>query len=132
MTDEEFLARFEACALEDFRHRDHVRVAWLYLQKFPYERAVREMELGIRRYAAHHGAPDKYHHTVTLVWMRVVAAACREHAEDFAGFLARCPHLLDPDTPRRYYSPARLDSPEARSGWLDPDLSDLPELANEE
>ena len=128
MTDDEFLSRFESCALEDFRHRDHVRIAWLYLRRYPYDRAVQAMEDGIRRFAIHHGALDKYHHTVTLLWMRLVAAAGPKANGDFDAFLSRHPHLLDKDTPRRFYSADRLGSAEARAGWIDPDLSALPDV----
>ncbi len=42
MTDAEFVAAFESCALpaQAFRHRDHVRLAWLYLRRVPYDEAV--------------------------------------------------------------------------------------------
>lgn len=33
MTDAEFLAAFESGALAPFHHRDHPRMAWLYLQR---------------------------------------------------------------------------------------------------
>ena len=126
MTDEEFLTSFETCALEDFRHRDHVRVAWIYLRRLPYDRAVEAMEQGIRRFATHHGALDKYHHTITLLWMRLVASAGPAASDDFDEFLARHPQLLDKDILRRFYSKALLDSPAAKSGWMEPDLEALP------
>lgn len=126
MTDEEFQTRFETCTLEDFRHRDHVRIAWIYLRQLPYDRAVQAMEQGIRRFATHHGALDKYHHTMTLVWMRLVAAARPDASDDFDAFLATHPQLLDKDIPRRFYSTSLLDSPAAKSGWVEPDLEALP------
>ena len=131
MTDEEFAASFEACTLPDFTHRDHIRIAWIYLQRFPYARAVDAMEKGVRRFAAHHGAHDKYHHTLTLAWMRLVAAAAADPSDDFEAFLARHPHLLERDAPRRYYSGELLNSAPARAGWVEPDLNVLPVLRQE-
>ena len=131
MTDDEFLRRFEACTLEDFRHRDHVRVAWIYLRQLPYDRAVEAMERGIRRFATHHGALDKYNHTITLLWMRLVAAARPAATDNFDAFLAAHAQLLDKDIPRRFYSTSLLDSPAAKNGWVEPDLEALPRAAQE-
>jgi len=129
MTDDELVRAFESCELpsESFRHLQHLRVAWVYLQRMPYEAAAIAMETGVRRYAAHYGATQKYHHTMTLVWMRLVAAARVAHAdEDFEGLLRVHPALLDKLTPRRYYSAERLESAAARADWLEPDLRPLP------
>jgi hypothetical protein len=76
---------------------------------------------------SHHGALDKYHHTLTVVWMRLVAAAkAIDGSRDFDGFLGAHPELLDKTTPQRFYSAARLGSQEARTTWLDPDVYPLP------
>ena len=130
MTDDEFIRAFESCTLpgESFRHKEHLRLAWLYLRRLPDEAAAAAMESGVRRYAAHHGASQKYHHTMTLVWMRLVAAAMTRHpCDDFDTLLHLHPALLDKGMPRRYYSAERLDSPAARAGWLEPDLALLPQ-----
>jgi hypothetical protein len=95
----------------------------------PYEDAAAAMESGVRRYAAHHGATQKYHHTMTLVWMRLIAAAKAAHSdEDFEGLLRVHPALLDKLTPQRFYSTARLESAAARANWLEPDLRPLPRM----
>jgi hypothetical protein len=130
MTDDELVDAFESCELpgESFRHQEHLRVAWVYLQRMPPELAAQAMERGVRQYAAHHGATQKYHHTITLVWMKLVAAAKAAHpSEDFEGLLRVHPALLDKLTPGRYYSAERLQSPAARTDWLEPDLRPLPQ-----
>ena len=68
---------FETCALpnEVFHHREHIFVAWTYLRQMDYSAAETRMSEAIRRFAEFHGATTKYHHTITLVWMRLVAAA---------------------------------------------------------
>ena len=43
MTDEEFLQRFEAAELADFRHADHVRAAWAYVERDGPDRALTSM-----------------------------------------------------------------------------------------
>jgi len=83
-SDEEFLRAFEDLSFppDRFHHREHIRVAWLYLKSTDATRAAERMSEGIRRFANHHGATQKYHHTLTLAWMRLVAAALVEHQMD--------------------------------------------------
>src|SRR6059058_4957277 len=73
-SDEDFLRAFEDLSFpaDQFRHREHIRVAWLYLKSSDATRAAERMAAGIRRFANHHGATRKYHHTLTLAWMRLV------------------------------------------------------------
>jgi hypothetical protein len=42
LSDDEFLAAFHSCRLKtsEFRHADHLRLAWLHLQKEPPEVAL--------------------------------------------------------------------------------------------
>jgi hypothetical protein len=129
MTDDELIEAFESCELPGaaFRHREHLRLAWVYLRRMSPELAAEAMERGVRRFATHHGAAQKYHHTITLVWMKLVAAAMAAHpSEDFDGLLRVHPALLDKLTPGRYYSSERLQSAAARANWLEPDLRPLP------
>jgi len=121
---------FETCALpaEAFHHREHILVAWTYLRQMDYSAAEKRMSEAIRRFAGFHGATAKYHHTITLVWMRLVAATLRDDAgiDDFDRFAGAHPELLDPAAPGRFYSPDLLQSEAARSGWVEPDIRALP------
>ncbi|MBX9604112.1 MAG: hypothetical protein K2X35_24125 [Bryobacteraceae bacterium] len=110
----------------DFHHRDHVRLAWLYARDWPEDGAQRCADT-IRRFARHHGAPGKYHHTMTLAWFHLVAGL-RSRVPDagFEAFLEAHPELLDRQILSRYYSAERLGSEQARAGWLEPDLAALP------
>ena len=131
MTDPEFIRAFEDCTLPGdlFNHREHVRLAWLTLRALDPDEAAaeRRMEALIRRYATHLGAAGKYHHTLTLFWMRAVAAARRDAppAPTFEAFVSARPDLLDKTLARRHYSATRLESAEARAGWREPDLLPL-------
>src|SRR5579871_2156930 len=115
MTDDEFVRAFESCELPpaQFHHRDHLRLARIYLDRFGLDPATARFIDSLKRYAAHIGKSDKYHETITIAWMRVVAAE-PAHAE------------LDKDHLYRYYSRERLDSPEARMGFVEPDIQQLP------
>jgi hypothetical protein len=131
-SDEDFLRAFEDLSLpaELFHHREHIRVAWLYLKSFDASRAAERMGASIRRFANHHGATQKYHHTLTLAWMRLVAAALVEMPEScsFEKFLDVNPELADKSILSKYYSNELLRTATAREGWAEPDLQPLPNL----
>ncbi len=112
----------------DFHHREHVRLAWVYLRRFGAELAEQRVEETIRRYATAQGAPQKYHHTITLAWMRLVEAAQESNpAGGFPEFAAEHPELFRAEALERHYSKARLQTEEARTGFVEPDRAPLRE-----
>lgn len=131
-SDEDFLRAFEDLSFpaDQFHHREHVRVAWLYLKSSDATRAAERMTVGILRFANHYGATQKYHHTLTLAWMRLVAAALVETPEnyDFTQFLAEHQELSHKDLLKKYYSDELLQTMRARESWVEPDLQPLPNL----
>ncbi len=97
MTDDEFVAAIEACTLphKDFTHRNHVRLAWLYLRRYEAPEADRRICDTILRYATSLGAATKFREDVTLTWMRRVETAMGEaSAPDFEAFIAARPELI--------------------------------------
>ena len=131
-SDEDFLRAFEDLSFpaDQFHHREHIRVAWLYLKSSDATRAAERMCSGILRFANHHGATQKYHHTLTLAWMRLVADALVETPEgcNFTQFLSAHPELADKSLLAKYYSHELLQTNGARQGWVEPDLQPLPNL----
>ena len=126
MTDEAFLAHFEAASLHSFDHRDHLRVAFAYSRRGGIDHAIARAREGLRRFAAAHGEGARYHDTLTTAWARVVghhAVACEG---DFDAFLAAHPHLLRRDLLLAHYSRERLFSDAARAAFVEPDLLALP------
>jgi hypothetical protein len=127
LSDEDFLAAFEAGTLEAFHHRDHVRMTWLYLRAHEDGAAEGKVTDGIRRFAAAKGAAQMFHVTLTRAWLRLVAAARRETPSGtFDDFARAHGDLLDKDRIYRHYRRERILSAEARASWLDPDLEPLP------
>ena len=126
MTDAEFARAFETCELppDNFHHRDHIRLAWIFLQRYGAE-AGAQIAISIRRYAAHLGKSDKYHETVTQAWMRLVAAA---GATSFEALTEAHPELLDKAFLNEFYSDAALQSAAAREKFVEPDRKPLPEI----
>jgi hypothetical protein len=127
MTDEAFLARFEAGTLLSFDHRDHLRVAFAYARRGGVEHAVDRARCGLRHFAAAHGEPDRYHETLTTAWARIIAHhALADTDRGFDAFLAAHPRLLRRDLLLGHYSRERLFSPTARARFVEPDLLALP------
>ena len=125
MTDEQFTRAFERGEIPpaDFDHRAHVRVAWVYLRESAsLEAATARMRAAIQRFAAAANASQKYHETITVLWMRLLADAAARVRQpcELADLLAACPELADKDLPLKYYSRERLFSDAARSGWIEP------------
>jgi len=128
--DEDFREAFESLRIpnEMVHHREHIRLAWIYSRQFPQEEALVRMMQGIQAFAKHHGAASKYHHTITVAWMRLVCheACLAPESPDFHTFAAAHVYLLNRRLLEYYYSKTRLQSDAARHGWLDPDLRPLP------
>lgn len=127
MTDEAFLAAFEAGTLpkEDFSHRQHVRLAWLYLRAHGFAEGSRRVVDGIRGFAALHDVPGLYHETVTRAWLRLIAASA-DGAATFEGFIAANPRLAAKGVLDAHYAPETLQSDEARRTFVPPDRAPLP------
>jgi hypothetical protein len=122
---EEYVATAQA-GRATFGHREHLHVAWLAVRRHPLEEAIPLVCDGIRQLATYQKVPQKYHHTVSVAWLRLVAHHADE-ADDFDQLVAREPALLDKRLVMRHYSSTRLATPAAKSGWVEPDVAPLPE-----
>lgn len=126
MTDEQFARAFERgeIAPAEFDHRAHVRVAWVYVREGPsFEAATARMREGIKRFAAAANASQKYHETITVLWMQLLSEAAARVPQpcELTELFERCPELADKDLPLKYYSRERLFSDEARVSWVPPE-----------
>lgn len=128
VNDEEFLAAFFGgeFGADAFRHRDHLRLAWLMIRRFGLEEGGDRVAAGIKRFAAAHGVADRYHETITRFWLRLVdhAVQVRPEIEEFDRFLEAFPLLLDGSLPRTHWSEEPLER--GRGAWREPDLAPLP------
>ena len=110
--------RFEACTLPPwaFGHREHLLVAWTYLRAAPFETAAARFIGNLKRFAAHHGATNKFHATVTWALLMLLAEAIDDHPTlDFDALLAKRPELGDTrKLLNRFYDLDALDSDRAR------------------
>jgi hypothetical protein len=138
MNDDEFLAAFEACALEEFHHRDHIKIAYLYLRRYPLEEAIAKVRAGLQALAAAWGAPVDdlergYHETMTQAWVRLVHLTLCDHgaAEGADDFCQRQRRLLQKTHLQLFYSRERLITLKAKREFVEPDLAPLLSLPEE-
>ena len=120
-----------------FGHRQHVQLTWLAVRRYGMPAAIRLVSDGIRRTARYAGAPQKYHETISRAWVELVAHHAIGHPArgashpagqeaDFATFAAANPLLLDKRLLTRFYRPATLATPAARTSWVEPDRAPFP------
>jgi hypothetical protein len=125
LRDDEFLEAFHSCSLRtsEFRHADHLRLAWLHLSREPFETALARVRSGIQTFAKYHNLSGLYHETITTAWVHLLAT----HSESsFDEFLAVNESRLSSNLLHRFWTPEILASREARSHWVPPDRSELP------
>ncbi len=129
MTDDEFIARFEDASLpnEPFHHADHVRMAFLYLRRYPPTIALQRFSESLVQFAAAKGKPGLYHETITwafllLIRERMARTTTYQTWNDFA---AANPDLLNwnENILKKYYRDETLASDLARSTFILPDKS---------
>jgi hypothetical protein len=131
LDDESFLAAIASGQLpaHQFGHRQHLRLAWLHLQRLPQADAIARTCADIQAFAAHHGAHGKFHRTVTEALLRLMASlGAADPALGWAAFQQRNAALLDDARGllARHYSPTLLASPESRLHFQPPDRLPLP------
>jgi hypothetical protein len=122
MTDGEFLAALESCTLpeSEFGHVGHVRAGWLYLRANDFAGALSQMSTALRRYAAAHGKPDRYHETITVAYLALINEHRYRYGDggDWPAFIGQNEALLDRRLLCHYYRPETLASPEARRVFI--------------
>ena len=112
----------------EFRHRQHVNLAFLAVRRYGMPEATGKVCTWIRQLAGYESVPQKYHHTVSQAWVELVAhhVAADPECADFDVFARRNPALLDKRLLSRHYRSSTLAAKPARGGWVDPDLLPFP------
>jgi hypothetical protein len=132
--DEALRLAFGASTLPaaDWTHRAHLRVAWMFLKRYPLDEAHVLMRVGIIRLNAFHGlveTPSRgYHDTLTRLWLSLVAARMKTtDAPSSAAFVDACIDSLGKDAVLRHYSRELIASVRARATFVEPDLMPVPD-----
>jgi hypothetical protein len=114
MDDEAFLEQFENCTwpLDQWHHRQHVKVAYLYLRRYPLDEAIDRMRTGVKRYNAAHQVPETldrgYHETLTQAWLVYFTLCQYGPATSAEEFFDQHPQLSQMKVLRLFYSKERM------------------------
>lgn len=131
LDDATLLRKFMDCALThaQWDHTAHLRVAWMHVREHGRDESIDLLRDRINALNAAHNVPDLptrgYHETITVAWAHVIAARLADDADSKA-FLEHNADLTDKRFLARFYTPDRLMSPEAKAGFVEPDLASLP------
>jgi hypothetical protein len=130
VTDDEFVRAFLQGwpAGVHFGHREHLRLAWLVIERHGPELAAEIVGDGLRRMAAAQGQSVLYNDTMTRFWIRLVVHVrnVKGPLVGFDGAIELVPMLLDKGLPFRHWSRELMFSAEARERWVEPDLLPMP------
>ena len=137
MTDAQLLEQFEQLALpfELWTHQAHVRVAFVYLQRYDFDQALDRIRAGIKAFNARHNvrenATSGYNGTTTHAFAHLIAATMQAYGKlvpvtDSQAFCDAHPQLMTRHALRLFYSPKCRMNPLAKATFVSPDLAPLP------
>jgi hypothetical protein len=106
-----------------FGHREHLHMTWSYLRRGEGDRVLPFL----CHVAESHGETEKLNVTLTRFWVQATSHAIERSGDvGFDALIEGMPHLLEKDLPFRHWSREAIFSPQARAGWVEPDLRPLP------
>ena len=127
LSNSEFLYSLQNCCLDPdlFNHEAHLRLAYLQLSKNPLNKAAKFTSKIIQKYVIHLGAQDKYHHTLTIAAVHIVAHfKDKSTTQGFENLIKEFPRLTSnfKSLINTHYSPVVLQSSRSKLVFVEPDL----------
>ncbi len=127
LSDNEFEKSFSQKTLNPkwFSHEAHLRLAWIHIRKYGFEKATVNLCNQIEAFAQNLGANDKFNKTLTIAAVSAVYHFIKKsHVVDFQQFIKEEPRLKNQfsDLMKAHYSLDILKSERAKREFLAPDL----------
>src|SRR5689334_19682309 len=94
VSPDDLLAEFIAGRVDpkEFHHSKHVRVSYELLERYSFSEALYWLARGLRQLATTAGHPERYHETITVAFLSVIAERrWRGRHEDFEEFASANP-----------------------------------------
>jgi hypothetical protein len=140
MNDAQLQRRLEDLSLpfDQWTHRAHIRIAFCYLKQYTFSDALDRLRSAIKAYNAHNNRPDGpttgYNETTTVAFLRLVDATMRGYGDvmptpDSESFCDNHPQLLHKHVLRLFYSPRQRMHPNAKTSFVEPDLTEFPKAS---
>jgi hypothetical protein len=129
VADTSFLRSLRDGTLASLSHDDHVRYAWLVLQRAPLLSALEEVRRDLRAFAVSKGKPEVFHETITWAFTLLIHERIQRGmgGSSWRDFLARNLDLRSGLTAlRELYDPDVLDSELARRTFVLPTRRPVP------
>ena len=126
-SDAIFEQQFSDCTLDPalFGHEAHLRLAWIHINKYGIDRAIKNICLQIQNFAARAGAPDKYNETVTIAAIRAVYHfMLRSDTDNFQDFILENSRLKTSfkQLLNSHYRTDIFNSERAKRAYIEPEL----------
>lgn len=127
MTEQEFYEQFENATLDAriFNHSNHVKMAWIYLQKFDLPEAMAKFSEALKKFATANGAPKLYHETITFAFLILINERMKavEKLQNWDEFVKNHPDLLNwkDNILKKYYQEKTIKSAFAKKVFVFPD-----------
>jgi hypothetical protein len=106
---------------KQFPHREHVRLGFEMLGRYPFPEALARFSKGLRQLAAKGGKPEAYHETITAAFLALIGERRLDrNYPSWEEFSARNEDLLSKNLLREWYEPEVLASAIARRTFVLP------------
>jgi hypothetical protein len=107
-------------------HAEHVRVAYEMVTRYPFDEALHRYSVGLRRLTARVGLTGKFHTTITVAFLSLVAERhAVTKAECWSDFVRVAPDLFDRQCLERWYPRSVLASGLAQATFVLPRSQEL-------
>lgn len=125
----ELVRSFEEATIirDEWKHPEHLIVALYYVTHYDIETAIEKMRSGILNLLANGFKVDlskemPYHETITVFWIKTVAAFhYSSNGDPLGDKIAEMVHLFDKEYLLKFYSREILFSDRARAKYVEPD-----------
>ncbi len=108
-----------------FTHQAHLRLAWIYINKYAIDLACLEVSTQILAYVTKLGAVDKFNKTLTIAAVKTVNHFARKSkSNNFRDFITEFPRLSHnfKELIDAHYGFDIFNSEKAKTQYLPPDL----------
>ncbi len=127
MTDQQLYEQFENATLNAtlFNHSNHVKMAWIYLNKFELLDAMSKFSKDLKAFAKANGATNLYHETITFAFLILINERLKfvENRQTWQEFVENNADFFDwkNNVLKKYYREETLKSKFAKQVFLFPD-----------